>query len=194
LLPPKSPAFDKDLQHLLPSTSWEKVKAVLIDIAPNTGYFWVGALAGIASRTTTAPLDRLKVYLIAQTGSNTKVLDAAKKGAPVQLVKGFWGSLANASKELWAAGGIRSLFAGEIPADSRGMSSVSPGNTNFPLDLGPCGRADLTLLTGNGINVVKVAPESAIRFGAYEVRPRYQRPRSTSPPPSFAPERQLSSP
>lgn len=112
MLPPDSRVHDKDIQHLLFPLSWEKVKAVLIDCAPNTGYFWVGALAGIASRSTTAPLDRLKVYLIAQTGTNTQVVEGAKKGSPAQLLRGFWGSLANASKELWAAGGIRSLFAG----------------------------------------------------------------------------------
>ena len=96
------------------------------------GYFIAGGLAGMISRTATAPLDRLKVYLIAQTNPKQAAVAAAKEGAPVQAVKSFGRPLVDACKELWKAGGMRSLFA------------------------------------GNGINVVKVMPESAIKFGAYE--------------------------
>jgi solute carrier family 25 phosphate transporter 23/24/25/41 len=77
------------------------------------GYFAAGGLSGITSRTATAPLDRLKVYLIAQTGTATEALQAAKKGAPLQATKHSASTLWNACKELWAAGGIRSLFAGK---------------------------------------------------------------------------------
>jgi solute carrier family 25 (mitochondrial phosphate transporter), member 23/24/25/41 len=91
----------------------------------SAGYFIAGGLAGMVSRTATAPLDRLKVYLIAQTGTKEAAVAAAKEGAPLQAVK-----------HLWKAGGIRSLFA------------------------------------GNGLNVVKVMPESAIKFGAYEASKR----------------------
>lgn len=58
--------------------------------------------------------------------------DAAKEGAPLQVIRHFGRPLVDACKDLWAAGGLRSLFA------------------------------------GNGLNVVKVMPESAIKFGAYE--------------------------
>ncbi|KAF1984771.1 calcium dependent mitochondrial carrier protein-like protein [Aulographum hederae CBS 113979] len=114
------------------SSTWAIVKAELIECVPKPGYFLVGALSGIVSRTSTAPLDRLKVFLIAQTGATRDAVQAVKTGSPKHIARGFWTPLANATKELWAAGGIRSLFA------------------------------------GNGINVVKVMPESAIRFGAYE--------------------------
>ena len=90
----------------------------------------------MVSRTATAPLDRLKVYLIAQTGSKRTAVKAAKEGAPVQAVKRIGQPLIDATKELWKAGGIRSLFA------------------------------------GNGLNVIKVMPESAIKFGAYEASKR----------------------
>lgn len=96
------------------------------------GYFIAGGMAGMISRTSTAPLDRLKVYLIAQTGNRQAAVDAAKKGAPVSALRNFGRPLIDACKDLWAAGGIRSLFA------------------------------------GNGLNVAKVMPESAIKFGAYE--------------------------
>ena len=96
------------------------------------GYFIAGGMAGMISRTATAPLDRLKVYLIAKVGTKQDVVQAAKEGAPVQAVKSFGRPLIDACKDLWRAGGMRSLFA------------------------------------GNGLNVVKVMPESAIKFGAYE--------------------------
>jgi solute carrier family 25 (mitochondrial phosphate transporter), member 23/24/25/41 len=88
------------------------------------------------SRTATAPLDRLKVYLIAQTSPKTAAVEAAKEGAPVQAVKHIGQPLIDAMKDLWRAGGMRSLFA------------------------------------GNGLNVLKVMPESAIKFGAYEASKR----------------------
>ncbi|BCS20041.1 calcium-binding mitochondrial carrier protein [Aspergillus puulaauensis] len=96
------------------------------------GYFIAGGIAGAVSRTATAPLDRLKVYLIAKTGSKSPAVSAAKDGAPLKAAGRASKSLVDAVKELWRAGGIRSLFA------------------------------------GNGLNVVKVMPESAIKFGAYE--------------------------
>ncbi|OJJ88587.1 uncharacterized protein ASPGLDRAFT_42167 [Aspergillus glaucus CBS 516.65] len=96
------------------------------------GYFVAGGIAGVVSRTATAPLDRLKVYLIAQTGVKSTAVRAAKEGAPLQAAGSASKTLVDAMKELWRAGGIRSLFA------------------------------------GNGLNVAKVMPESAIKFGAYE--------------------------
>ncbi|KAJ5952646.1 uncharacterized protein N7479_011059 [Penicillium vulpinum] len=103
----------------------------LTENTPQLGYFLAGGIAGAVSRTATAPLDRLKVYLIAQTGVKATV-QAAKDGAPLVAAGNASKTLLDALKVLWRAGGIRSLFA------------------------------------GNGLNVVKVMPESAIKFGAYE--------------------------
>ncbi|KAI5272922.1 hypothetical protein E4T47_03862 [Aureobasidium subglaciale] len=105
--------------------------SMLTEFVPDPGYFLAGGISGVASRTTTAPLDRLKVYLIAQTGSN-EAIQAVKSGAPAAAAKSSANTLARACRELWAAGGIRSLFA------------------------------------GNGLNIVKVMPESAVKFGSYE--------------------------
>ncbi|KAI1300811.1 mitochondrial carrier domain-containing protein [Xylaria venustula] len=112
-------------------------KSVLINYIPDPGYFIAGAVAGGISRTATAPLDRLKVYLLVNTKSDANVvLDAAKKGRPFLALKN---ALKNAGRPLIAAisdlyksGGMRGFFA------------------------------------GNGLNVVKIMPETAIRFGAYE--------------------------
>ncbi|KAJ5165927.1 hypothetical protein N7492_006223 [Penicillium capsulatum] len=104
----------------------------LTENTPQLGYFIAGGIAGVVSRTATAPLDRLKVYLIAKTGVKETSIRAAKDGAPLIAAGNASKTLLDALKELWRAGGIRSLFA------------------------------------GNGLNVVKVMPESAIKFGAYE--------------------------
>ncbi|KAG4444432.1 hypothetical protein IFR05_000023 [Cadophora sp. M221] len=111
-------------------------KLLLTDILPDPGYFAAGAVAGVVSRTSTAPLDRLKVYLIANIGPAKGSVDAVKKGDAVGAAKKVGRPLVDALKELWKAGGIRSLFA------------------------------------GNGLNVIKVMPESAIKFGSYECAKR----------------------
>lgn len=93
---------------------WENLKWILNTCLPTPGYFVAGGLAGAVSRTTTAPLDRLKVYLIAQTSAANNAIEAAKSGAALQALKGAWRTSANAMKDLWAAGGLRSLWAGKF--------------------------------------------------------------------------------
>ena len=121
---------------------------MLIACVPNPGYFVAGGLAGIVSRTSTAPLDRLKVYLIAQTSVTKEAVVAAKSGNILQAAVNAWRPLAGATKELWQAGGIRSLYAGELKFSHSKLVKLSE--------------------SGNGLNVVKVMPESAIKFGSYE--------------------------
>lgn len=106
---------------------------LLTDLFPPVGYFVAGGIAGVVSRTATAPLDRLKVYLIAQVEVKDDAINHAKSGAPLKAAKTAGRPLVEATKTLWRMGGMRSLFA------------------------------------GNGLNVVKVMPESAIKFGSYEV-------------------------
>uniref|UniRef100_A0A4W4EA08 EF-hand domain-containing protein n=1 Tax=Electrophorus electricus TaxID=8005 RepID=A0A4W4EA08_ELEEL len=81
-----------------------------------TGLVWrqlvAGAIAGVVSRTGTAPLDRLKVFLQVHGSGGFSL----------------WTGLRGMVRE----GGVRSLWR------------------------------------GNGINVLKIAPESAIKFMAYE--------------------------
>jgi solute carrier family 25 phosphate transporter 23/24/25/41 len=83
----------------------------LTDFVPDVGYFLAGGLSGITSRTATAPLDRLKVYLIAQTGPADAV-EAVKSGKPLSAARSGARTLWCGCQDLWAAGGIRSLFAG----------------------------------------------------------------------------------
>ncbi|WBW71512.1 mitochondrial carrier, ATP:ADP antiporter [Schizosaccharomyces osmophilus] len=89
------------------------------DVMNGMGYFFSGGIAGIVSRTCTAPLDRLKVMLISDTCSKPSS-------------KYPFSTLLHTSKSLYSRSGIRGFFV------------------------------------GNGINVLKVMPESSIKFGSYE--------------------------
>ncbi|CAG8765070.1 9410_t:CDS:2, partial [Funneliformis caledonium] len=101
----------------------------------NPKYLLAGAIAGAVSRTATAPLDRLKVYLQIQTAS-PQLLTAKKIRSETQvskrLVTSAHKNILNAIKNLYSSGGLINFFR------------------------------------GNGLNVAKIAPESAIKFFAYE--------------------------
>jgi solute carrier family 25 phosphate transporter 23/24/25/41 len=92
-------------------SNWEDFKPVLIAFVPSTGYFAAGAIAGIASRTATAPIDRLKVYLIAQV-KKPEIADI-NTATHFRLIKQAYRTTALAFSELWKAGGLRSLYAGQ---------------------------------------------------------------------------------
>ncbi|KAI1213598.1 mitochondrial carrier [Annulohypoxylon truncatum] len=127
---PGIPVEDVEIESSLTEKS---KRSVLIKYIPDSGYFVAGAVAGGISRTATAPLDRLKVYLLVNTTANANVaVLAAKKGQPIQALKHAGRPLVTAIADLYKAGGVRGFFA------------------------------------GNGLNVVKIMPETAIRFGAYE--------------------------
>lgn len=113
---------------------------IIRKLIPFKGYFLSGGLAGVVSRTATAPLDRVKVYLIAQTqkkNTANAVVGAVKDLKPVTATKTAARPIREAVRTLWNSGGIRAFFA------------------------------------GNGLNVVKVFPESAIKFGSFEAAKRF---------------------
>ena len=98
---------------VVPIDQSPKSSGLLTDLLPDPGYFVAGGVAGVVSRTVTAPLDRLKVYLIAQVGIKDDAVKAVKSGAPMKAAKTATRPLLDATKTLWRMGGIRSLFAGE---------------------------------------------------------------------------------
>ncbi|KAF2216928.1 hypothetical protein CERZMDRAFT_108814 [Cercospora zeae-maydis SCOH1-5] len=133
---PIKPARRKDQQRKDHVVQQAVRPSKLMDFVPDVGYFLAGGLSGITSRTATAPLDRLKVYLIAQTGNAEDTINAVKSAKPLSAAQHGARTLWSACQDLWAAGGVRSLFA------------------------------------GNGLNVIKVMPESSVKFGAYEASKR----------------------
>jgi solute carrier family 25 phosphate transporter 23/24/25/41 len=67
-----------------------------------------------------------QVYLIANTGPAKDSLDAVKKGDAAAITKTIGRPLVEATKELWRAGGIRSLFAGERQFEAMNTRKANP--------------------------------------------------------------------
>jgi len=112
------PSSSTEQHELIDEGNFEEVapkKSLLTQVLPDPGFFAAGGLAGVISRTATAPLDRLKVYLIANVGkAKDTPIAAAKRGDAVAAAKHIGRPLTLALQELWKAGGMRSLFAGMI--------------------------------------------------------------------------------
>lgn len=100
--------------HPEPRSAIASARSRLTEFLPEPGYFLAGAISGGVSRTTTAPLDRLKVFLLVNTQSSaTPALDAVKKGQPLKAVEGAGKPIRDAVVTLWRAGGFRTFFAGK---------------------------------------------------------------------------------
>lgn len=128
--------FNDDLENL----SSEGDVTVGDDILNSVGYFLAGGLSGVVSRSCTAPLDRIKVFLIARTDLSSTLLKNKtdlrhhieemrhKKIEPKKIES----PLVRAIKTIYKQGGIKAFYV------------------------------------GNGLNVIKVFPESAMKFGSFE--------------------------
>lgn len=87
----------------------------LMSLLPEPGYFAAGALSGGISRTATAPIDRLKVYLLVDSKSKTKtVLTAAKAGYGLAALRQAGTPVTAAVTDLYKTGGLRTFFAGKL--------------------------------------------------------------------------------
>lgn len=99
-------------------------KFTLTLFVPDPGYFLAGAIAGGVSRTATAPLDRLKVYLLVNTSTQTAetAVGSLKQGRLVSAAKNASRPIRDAVREIFRLGGVRGFFAGKQPhvAVSRG--------------------------------------------------------------------------
>lgn len=106
-----TPEYDEteDTEVGLESTTFK-----LTDFAPHPGYFLAGAIAGGVSRTATAPLDRLKVYLLVNTNDRGETAVAAlKRFNPLIALKNGARPFGDAMRDVYRSGGLRGFFAGE---------------------------------------------------------------------------------
>lgn len=102
--------------HEIRQTAAETAKSRLTEYLPHPGYFLAGAVSGGVSRTATAPLDRLKVYLLVNTQASTTVaIDAVKRGRIITALRNSYRPIGDAVVTLWKAGGFRTFFAGRTP-------------------------------------------------------------------------------
>ncbi|KAJ5192036.1 mitochondrial carrier domain-containing protein [Penicillium cinerascens] len=92
------------------------------------GYLFPGGVASATSRSVTAPLDRLKVYLMSQTSREVAAIECAKQGSLWKAGMISYRNMMKACDGVWHVGGFKSLWA------------------------------------GNGLDVVKMLPEGAIKF------------------------------
>ncbi|KAI5966942.1 uncharacterized protein KGF55_000351 [Candida pseudojiufengensis] len=134
------------------------------------GFFIAGGMAGVVSRTCTAPFDRIKVFLIARTDLSSTILHSKQEIAR-QIASG-------AEKSV-----IDKLRAKLAHAEAEHILSQGTGTTLKEKTIrSPIVQAARTLwlqgglkafYVGNGLNVAKVFPESAIKFGSFEAAKRF---------------------
>jgi solute carrier family 25 phosphate transporter 23/24/25/41 len=107
-------------------------------------FLFAGGIAGAVSRTATAPFDRLKIYLIT-TARTTATSKALKEGM-------------NAANKVDASAKVASQGFGMLNEAIRTLYREGGGLKAFWI--------------GNGLNCLKIFPESAIKFLSYEMAKR----------------------
>ncbi|PWN20581.1 mitochondrial carrier [Microstroma glucosiphilum] len=110
-------------------------------------FLLAGGIAGAISRTATAPFDRLKVYLITASRSE----DTATAGALKSVKQGQTVAAKDATK-----------------VAAKGMGVIGSAVTTLYRE----GGGLKAFWLGNGLNCIKIFPESAIKFLSYEMSKR----------------------
>ncbi|CAK7895991.1 truncated non-functional calcium-binding mitochondrial carrier Sal1p-1 [[Candida] anglica] len=135
------------------------------------GYFLAGGFAGVVSRTCTAPFDRIKVFLIARTDLSSTVLHSKREiaehianGASKQVIEAARKKVAAAELELAAA---KKLAASEAHPKTIRSPIIQAARTLWKQG------GFRAFYVGNGLNVLKVFPESAMKFGSFEATKRF---------------------
>lgn len=89
---------------------------VIDDFLKGFGYFFSGGVAGVVSRTCTAPFDRIKVFLIARTDLLSTFLakkdELAKRIAAHPPPEKIKSPLIKAAQLLYRQGGLKSFYVG----------------------------------------------------------------------------------
>ncbi|GMM35370.1 Ca(2+)-binding ATP:ADP antiporter [Saccharomycopsis crataegensis] len=89
---------------------------IINDYLKGVGYFISGGVAGVVSRTCTAPFDRIKVFLIARTDLSstllTKKREISKRNANHPPLNKIKSPLIKAAQSLYKQGGLKSFYVG----------------------------------------------------------------------------------
>ncbi|PVH21141.1 hypothetical protein CXQ85_000106 [Candidozyma haemuli] len=112
------------------------------------GFFLAGGLSGVVSRTCTAPFDRIKVFLIARTDLSSTIMHNKKELAK-QVETG-------ASRQ----------------AIEKARNKLIQSEREAPIRTLWKQGGFRAFYVGNGLNVIKVFPESAMKFGSFEAAKR----------------------
>ncbi|CUM51459.1 uncharacterized protein AC631_04966 [Debaryomyces fabryi] len=130
------------------------------------GFFLAGGLSGVVSRTCTAPFDRIKVFLIARTDLTSTVLHSKSEIAR-QIANGAASHvIEEARQKVIAAEKAAARQAAEHPKTIR-SPLIQAARTLWKQG------GFKTFYVGNGLNVLKVFPESAMKFGSFEATKRF---------------------
>lgn len=141
------------------------------------GFFLAGGLSGVVSRTCTAPFDRIKVFLIARTDLSSTILhskreiaDHIAKGASKQVIDAARKKMADAELEL--AQEAKKLAADQISNPHNHPKTIRSPIIQAARTLWKQGGIR-SFYVGNGLNVLKVFPELAMKFGLFEATKRF---------------------
>lgn len=118
------------------------------------GYFLAGGISGVVSRTCTAPFDRIKVFLIARTDLSSTVLTSRQK---IQ---------AKISEHQ------KAIIAEEIRQAANQPKTIRSPIIQAARTIWKQGGIR-GFYVGNGLNILKVFPESAMKFGSFELTKRF---------------------
>lgn len=134
------------------------------------GFFLAGGLSGVVSRTCTAPFDRIKIFLIARTDLSSTVLHSKKEIAR-QISKGASQKIIDEARQKLAVAQQEAAAAKQLVHDQHPKTIRSPiiqaGRTLWKQG------GFRAFYVGNGLNVFKVFPESAMKFGSFEATKRF---------------------
>lgn len=129
------------------------------------GYFLAGGLAGVVLRTATAPFDRIKVFLIARTDLALTVLHLRKDIETLAELISLM--VKEARKRLSQKRGVPVTLLHEHPHKKTIRSPIIQAARTIWKQGGIRG-----FYVGNGLNVAKVFPELAMKFGLFEATKR----------------------
>lgn len=132
------------------------------------GFFLAGGLSGVVSRTCTAPFDRIKVFLIARTDLLSTVMHSKRQIAAEVASGSSRHVIEEARKKLAQIELAASKLAPEPPHQRTIRSPIIQAARTLWKQGGF--RA---FYVGNGLNVLKVFPELAMKFGSFEATKRF---------------------